>query len=332
MKQFIHTYDNIISVDNLLKSWQEFLPGKKNKKDVQEFQLHLMDNILALHNDLKNKIYKHGNYHAFNISDPKPRNIHKATVRDRLLHHAIYRILYPYFDRKFIHDSYSCRLNKGTHKAMNRFRTFFLKVSKNNTKTCYVLKCDIQKFFANIDHSILKSIMSRFNLDTDILWLLGRVIDSFSSPKHIYAIADICKVGLPLGNLTSQLLVNIYMNEFDQFVKRGLKVKYYVRYADDFLILSKDKNYLNLILRYIVVFLEEKLILELHPQKFSIETIASGIDFLGWVHFPKHRVLRTATKRRMFRNVKNSPKPTIIQSYLGMLKYGNSHKLKILHF
>lgn len=157
----IHTYDDIISVENLLETWKEFLRGKRNKKDVQEFQLNLMDNILALHWDLKNKLYKHGPYHAFNISDPKPRNIHKATVRDRLLHHAIYRILYPYFDKKFIHDSYSCRLNKGTHKALNRFNYFACKVSKNNTKQCFILKCDIKKFFASINHEVLINILNR---------------------------------------------------------------------------------------------------------------------------------------------------------------------------
>jgi hypothetical protein len=138
MKQFIHTYNNIITTEKLLKAWQEFLRGKRNKKDVQEFQLHFMDNILSLHQDLKNKTYKHGGYYAFNISDPKPRQIHKAMVRDRLLHHLIYQEFYYYFDSKFIHDSYSCRLEKGTHKAINRFRDFSRKVSKNNTKTCWV--------------------------------------------------------------------------------------------------------------------------------------------------------------------------------------------------
>src|SRR2546421_33747 len=117
-------YDNIISIENLLKAWQEFLRDKKSRQDVILFQARLMDNILSLQNDLENRTYVHGGYHAFNISDPKPRQIHKAKVRDRLLHHAIYRILYPYFDSKFIQDSYSCRINKGTHKAINRFRDF----------------------------------------------------------------------------------------------------------------------------------------------------------------------------------------------------------------
>jgi RNA-directed DNA polymerase len=212
-----HTYHDIISVENLLCAWQEFIRGKKHKHDVQEFQFQLMDNIYALYRELKDKMYVHGTYHAFNISDPKPRNIHKASVRDRLLHHALYRILYPYFDKLFIHDSYSCRMGKGTHRALERFRYFGNRVSKNNTKQCFVLKCDIRKFFASIDHDILKKILAAHIADEAIRWLLGAVIDSFNSGSH--------RRGLPLGNLTSQILVNIYMNEFDQYLKHELKVK-----------------------------------------------------------------------------------------------------------
>jgi len=327
MRQFIHNYNNIITIEKLLKAWQEFLHDKKDKKDLILFQARLMDNIFDLFNDLKNKTYKHGSYAAFNISDPKPRQIHKATVRDRLLHHLIYQELYSYFDSKFFHDSYSCRVEKGTHKAMNRFRDFYRKVSRNNTRTCWVLKCDIKKFFANIDHKILKKILVKHIKDENIFWLLSRVIDSFSSTGHIYAIADICKTGLPLGNLTSQLLVNVYMNEFDQFVKRQLKVKYYIRYADDFVILQNNKMYLKNLLPKISKFLSESLKLSLHPDKVFIKTIASGMDFLGWVHFPYHRVLRTATKRRMLKRFKEDPKEESTQSYFGMLSHGNAHKL-----
>ena len=294
-----------------MEAWQEFLKGKRKRKDVQEFQLNLMDNIFSLHNELKNKTYKHGPYHAFNISDPKPRNIHKATVRDRLLHHAIYRVLYPYFDKKFISDSYSCRLNKGTHKALERFKQFGNRVSKNNTKQCFILKCDIKKFFANIDHQILLNILDKHIEDKDILWLLETVIKSFNP-------------GLPLGNLTSQLLVNIYMNEFDQFIKHKLKVKHYIRYADDFVAFACDSKYLTLILESMREFLTNKLKLTLHPDKIFIKTISSGLDFLGWVHFPTHRVLRTVTKRRMLKNLNEENK----DSYLGMLKWGNTYKLQ----
>ncbi len=315
----IHTYDDIISLTNLLEAWKEFLKGKRNKRDVQEFQLHLMDNIISLHLDLKNKTYKHGGYHAFNISDPKPRNIHKASVRDRLLHHAVYRVLYPYFDKTFIPDSYSCRLNKGTHKAINQFRKFYWKVSKNNTKQCFILKCDIKKFFASIDHSILVAILKKHIPDPDTIWLLSQITTSFHTTSG---------KGLPLGNLTSQLMVNIYMNEFDYYMKHTLKEKHYIRYADDFIVLTRNREYILTVYQYIVDFLHNKLKLEIHPDKVFIKTFSSGIDFLGWVHFPNHRILRTTTKRRMLRNLYTNHSEETKASYLRMLKHGNAYKLR----
>jgi len=329
-------------VENLLAAWREFLRGKRKKRDVQEFQYKLMDNILALHRDLKYGHgvsifrYKHGGYKHFRISDPKPRDIHKATVRDRLLHHALYRKLYPFFDRTFIADSYSCRKGKGTHKAMNRFRQFAYKVSENHTRTCWVLKCDIRKFFASIDHCILNDIVCRYIPDTRTRALIVEVIASFRSAANPFRTRRVLNgfggsqtstKGLPLGNLTSQLLVNIYMNEFDQFVKHQLKVQYYVRYADDFVFLSHDKASLFEIERYIATFLRERLELALHPDKVSIATFASGIDFLGWVHFSDHRVLRTATKRRMMRRLRETEEEEIVTSYLGLLSHGNARRL-----
>lgn len=320
-KIFIHLYNDIISVENLLEAWSEFIKGKRLRKDVQKFEQRLMKNIIDLHNNLSDKKYKHSKYEAFNISDPKPRNIHKAKVRDRLLHRTIYRKLYPFFDRKFIADSYSCRNGKGTHKALNRFSKFSRIVSKNNTKTVWILKCDIRKFFATINHSVLLDILSKYIKDKSILWLLNLIIESFYTKEN--------DVGLPLGNLTSQLFANIYMNEFDQFIKHKLKAKYYIRYADDFVLFSQNKKYLELLLLQIEVFLKKRLKLELHPKKVSIKTLSSGIDFLGWVHFPDHRVLRMTTKRRMIRRIlSKNVKPETIQSYLGLLKHGNSTKLR----
>ena len=310
-----------MSVENLLEAWQQFLKGKRSKDDVQVFQFRLMEHILTLRTDLRNRTYRHGPYKHFKIADPKPRDIHKASVRDRLLHHAIYRILYPFFDRTFIADSFSCRLEKGTHRAINRFRTFAYKASKNHTRTCFVLKCDIRKFFASIDHDILFSILSEYISDTDTLNLLKNVVGSFSSGKT--------GAGLPLGNLTSQLLVNVYMNEFDQFVKHGLKQKYYIRYADDFVIMHHDKSVLMEVLPRVRTFLQGRLKLTLHPDKVFLETVASGVDFLGWVHFPNHRVLRTTTKKRMFRELRDvGNKPEVVQSYLGLLSHGNTWKIR----
>ncbi len=308
-------------MENLLEAWKEFLRGKRNKKDVQEFQYRLSDNIFALHTDLKNRTYVHGGYHAFNISDPKPRNIHKASVRDRLLHHALYRKLYLIFDIHLIHDSYSCRKFRGTHRAIERFREFSYNASKNNTKTLWILKCDVRKFFASIDQVILIEILKKYVTDQDVLKLIQIVTDSFESTAHWK--------GLPLGNLTSQLLVNVYMNQFDQFMKQTLKVKYYIRYADDFVIMNRNRGFLIDILNKIDFFLYEELLLKLHPNKISIKTFASGIDFLGWVHFPDHRVLRTTTKKRMFKKLKSTTnKPEVVQSYLGLLNHGNTQTLR----
>ncbi len=314
-------YHDIISLNNLYYAWGEFVRGKKYKKDVTEFALNLSGNIIKLHHELMAKSYIHGHYKQFSISDPKPRIIHKALVRDRLLHHAIYRILYIHFERRFIYDSYSCRIAKGTHRALNRFKHFTNKVSESNSRTCWVLKCDVRKFFASIDQSILLKIFSRHILDLDTNWLIGRVVKSFNSGKE--------GEGLPLGNLTSQLLVNVYMNEFDQFVKHKLKVRYYVRYADDFVVMSHDREELLKLLPLINQFLKQELKLDLHPQKVSIETLTSGIDFLGWVHFPDHRVLRTTTKKRMWQGLRQSGgKEEVVQSYLGFLSHGNAYKLQ----
>ena len=152
------------------------------------------------------------------------------------------------------------------------------------------------------------------------MWLLENVIDSFHT-------GDDLSIGLPLGNVTSQIFINIYMNELDQFMKREVKVHYYIRYADDFVIFNTDKNYLINLVTQIAEYLEKELKLSLNQKKVFIKTLSSGVDFLGWVHFPHHRVLRTATKRRMFRKLKQKHTKGTIISYMGLLMNGNSHEL-----
>ncbi|MBI2039242.1 MAG: hypothetical protein HYT22_03120 [Candidatus Niyogibacteria bacterium] len=320
--QLFHIFEDIIEIENLLEAWKEFVRGKRAKADVLAFSLQLMDNLSELNGDLSNHIYHHGPYQAFSVHDPKPRSIHKAFVRDRLLHHAVHRILYPFFDRTFVADSYSCRVGKGTHKAIKRFREFGNKVGKNNTRTCWVLKCDIKKFFASVDQKILYAILAKYISDENILALLQEIIESF------YNIVP--SRGLPLGNLTSQLFANVYMNEFDQFAKHKLKTNYYIRYADDFVIFSANRDWLRGLIPQIGEFLSNQLKLELHPDKLFIKTLASGVDFLGWVHFPDHRVLRTTTKKRMMKRIVEHPTPETLTSYVGLLRHGNARKLKSL--
>lgn len=314
--QLVHTHNDIIKLENLLLAWKEFIIGKKSKKDVQIFSRYLMDNIVSLNQDLSSRAYQHGGYESFFVNDPKRRHIHKASVRDRLLHHAIYRILYPFFDKIFIGDSYSCRLDKGVHKALNRFRRMYYEVSKNNHRACWILKCDIKKFFDSIDHNILINILKQYILDRDIVWLLENVIASFRT------------VGLPLGNLTSQLFANIYLNKFDQFIRHKLKAKHYIRYADDFVILHHDKQWLEEQIPKIKDFLQKELSLALHPNKLFLLTMSSGLDFLGWKHFFDHRVVRKTTEKRMLKRLQISPTNETLQSYLGLSKHGDGLKLR----
>lgn len=315
----IPQFETIFSLENLYQSFLEFRKGKKFKADVTEFSVQLGKNLPSLYKDLISGSYHHGGYQHFKVYDPKLRDIHKASVRDRIIHHALYRSLYPYFDRLFIYDSYSCRLNKGVHRALRRYEEFGRKTSVNDSKTIWVLKGDIKKCFASIDHNILKIILQRQINCVKTRHIIDLIIGSFTSTN--------LDVGIPLGNLTSQLFINIYLNEFDQFIKRTLKIKYYIRYADDFVILSKDKNWLINLIPQLEDFLIRELKLIMHPDKISIRSFASGNDFLGWIHFANHRVLRTKTKKRMRRRITNDPNDATLASYRGLLSHGNAYKL-----
>ena len=319
-KVFDVKFDDVVSVENLLAAWEEFIVGKRKKPDVQKFKEDLLVNIQSLHDDCISHRYEHGLYYHFVVKDPKRRDIHKALVRDRLLHHAIHRKLYPLFDQVFISDSFSCRVGKGTHEAMDRFRGLYHHVSQNDVRTCWVLKLDIQKFFARIDHDVLLNLLYNRIRDLECMWLFERVIASFSSGE--------VGRGLPLGNLTSQLFANVYLHELDAFVKHRLKARCYVRYADDFILLSQSRVELIEYLSLIQTFLRNALRLNVHPKKIELRTMASGVDFLGWVHFPGHRVLRTVTKRRAFSRIYHTAEESVAQSYVGMMCHGNAFHLQ----
>lgn len=323
-KKICHTiFDTIISVDNLFSAWREFRRGKRKKIDVQNFEFALEDNLFTLHEELITKTYEHSGYQSFYVQDPKLRHIHKAVVRDRVVHQAVFRVLYPIFDKGFIHDSYSCRIQKGTHRAVNRLASFARKASHNNTKILYALKCDIKKFFDSVDHATLLLFIKE-RVDEDTMWLVEHILKSFEKENGR---------GLPLGNVTSQLFANVYLHALDMFVKQNLREKYYLRYCDDFIILGNDLEHLSCVVKEIDRFLCTALGLRLHKNKVSIRKYGQGIDFLGYVIRPYYRVLRTKTKRRMFREMKK--KKILLsrgvidqdsfdqsrQSYLGMLSH-----------
>jgi RNA-directed DNA polymerase len=173
------SFNEIISLGNLLLAWREFRTGKRKKKDVMAFERNLEENLFRLHWELANDHYQHGQYQSFVIHDPKRRDIHKATVRDRVIHHAVFRVLYPFFDPAFIDDSFSCRIDKGSHRAIFRLQTFLQNTSRNSSVPCYALKCDVKKFFASMDHEILLNILSARVTDQRVMRLLRIIITSF---------------------------------------------------------------------------------------------------------------------------------------------------------
>lgn len=315
-------FDDIISIDNLFAAWKTYRNGKQQKGDVQAFQFRLEDNLFRLHDELRTGNYQPSKYQQFLITDPKTRIISKALVRDRLLHQAIYQKLYPVFDQTFIFDSYSCRNGKGTHKAFARLVEKVRIVSRNYTGPFWALKMDIKKFFDSVDHEILIGLLGERVADPLLMGLLKKIIYSFSfSPGK----------GMPLGNLTSQLFANIYLDPFDKFVKHQLKAKHYLRYADDFLVLSSNPGEL---LGYFVEmnrFLKEKLKLSIHPDKTSLRKLGWGIDFVGYVAFPHHQIPRQKTLKRIYRKVTQLDQETLekaLPSYLGYVSHVSSYKAR----
>jgi len=180
MRTYNNLFNSLVSSESLFTAWQEFKRGKTNKIDVLTFEYQLEKNIFDLQRDLRNKSYKHGPYTGFFITDPKRRHIHKATVRDRVVHHAVFNVINQVFEPTFIANSFSCRVNKGTHRGVKSVQAMIRKVSKNGTHSCYALKCDIQKFFDSVNHVILFSILKKRINDPDLLWLLTEIIESYT--------------------------------------------------------------------------------------------------------------------------------------------------------
>lgn len=331
------SYSELISLENIFRAWKKFSLGKTGKEDVIRFWNNLEDNIFELHNKLKIQKYKHGSYVSFIIRDPKKRIIHKAGIEDRIIHQIIFDFLRPIFEKRFIFDSYSSRIGKGNHKAVKRLNLFCQRASYNNTQSCWVLKCDIYKFFDNINHQILFSMIKKGVGNIKILKVIKEILDSFKSMPG---------KGLPLGNITSQLFANIYLHELDYFIKNKLRIKHYIRFNDDFVIIHKNKKFLEATALEIQKFLKKDLKLNLPDDKIQLRNLSWGIDFLGYIILPNGVLIRTNTRKRLLKNINkridNYNKGLIsfnklaqtVNSYLGVLKHCSSFKLRqeILNF
>ncbi len=327
----INEYEKLIDIRNIFSAWRKFSSGKADKKDVLEFWRNLENNLFNLHNDLILNNYRHGNYEKFAVCDPKERIIHKARIGDRIIHQLIFDYLRPIFEKRFIFDSYSSRMGKGTHKAVKRLRLFCKIVSKNNARQCWILKCDIRKFFDSIDHKILFSLIEKKVADKKIKGLIFGIIKSFEAAPG---------KGLPLGNLTSQLFANIYLHQFDYFIKNILRFNHYVRFNDDFAFAHHDREFLESKIKLIKEFLSENLTLLLPDDKISFRKLDWGIDFLGYIILPEGVLMRTKTRKRMVKKIRSkmadyrngrisfNKAAQTINSYFGTLKHCSSFKLR----
>lgn len=295
----MHTHKNIYSslrsYENLLQAFLNARKHKTLKPYIIEFQKNLKENLLQLQADLIFHFYQPKQLETFIIRDPKTRKISKSDFRDRIVHHAIINILEPIFDKSFIYDSYANRKGKGVLKAIARFDSFKRKVSKNNTKNCYILKADIKHYFETVNHNILIKILQKKIQDEKVIWLVKQILNNFQSKNK--------GIGMPLGNLTSQFFANIYLNELDKFVKHKLRAKYYIRYVDDFVIFETDKNKLEYYKKEINNLLKINLNLELHKTKSKIKELNQGINFLGFRIFYYYKLLKKKSIKRIFKKI-----------------------------
>lgn len=294
MKTYKRLYERITNFENLRIAFKRAAKGKRKKSDVAAFEFDLEANLFALQEELQTQTYQPGAYFNFHIYDPKPRLISAAPFRDRVMHHALCQVIEPIWERRFIYDTYACRVGKGTHRALNRTTQFARAYP-------YVLKCDVEHFFPNMDHAILATEFTRRIADPATLRLCQLILDSGAGIHRaecepptfpgddIFALAR--PRGLPIGNLTSQFWANVYLNPLDQFVKQDLKCRACLRYVDDFLLFAPDKASLHLWRLQIIEFLRT-LRLTLHEAEAAVFPVATGIPFLGWRVYPHQRRLK----------------------------------------
>jgi len=314
MKRVNNLYQRICSIENLQLADTTARKGKLTQPGVITHDQNREENIKTLHLMLINKTYKTSEYTTFTIHEPKERLIFRLPYfPDRIVHHAVMNILEPIFISAFTADTYSCIKKRGIHAAANAVK----KALRDVPNTQYCLKLDIQKFYPNIDHDILKQLLRRKIKDRDLLWLLDSIIDSAE--------------GLPIGNYLSQYFANFYLTYFDHWIKQDKQVKYYFRYADDLVIMAADKPYLHQLLFEIRQYLTENLKLKLKENYQIFPVDKRGIDFVGYVFYHTHTRLRKSIKKNFARMMAMNRNLQSIASYFGWAKHCNgNHLLKKL--
>jgi len=363
-------YNKPTNVNLKVDLFQAYFDARKNKRNTINaiaFEKNFESNLFQLYNEITAETYTPQQSICFIVNQPVKREIFAASFRDRVVHHYLINKLNPLFEKQFVYDSYACRVNKGTHLGVQRINRFIRKCSQNYTRDCYILKLDIQGFFMHINKNLLQQkldlfIDAKYNVeDKSIVKKLCKTViqndpvahcvikgskrnwHGLPNDKSLFYSPKDC--GLPIGNLTSQVFANFYMDEFDHFVKKDLGIKYYGRYVDDFILVHEDKEYLKCLIAQIRDFLKQKLHLTLHPKKIYLQSYKKGVKFLGTVIKPHRIYIGNRTKGNFYNTIEKhnkivrAGKPTkkekeqfisCMNSYLGIMKHYKTYQLRKL--
>ena len=350
--------------------FQAYFDARRNKRNTMNalaFEQHFEEHIFQLYEEIISGNYIPNRSICFIVNQPVKREIFAANFRDRVVHHLIYNYVSSIFEGTFINDSYSCRVGKGTHYGIGRIDHFIRSCSQNYTKDAYILKLDIQGYFMSINRKYLfkkvtEVLFSKLHhIDFDLSLILGLIEKTiFNDPtkkciikgskddwqnlpndKSLFTAQKNC--GLPIGNLTSQLFGNVYLNELDHFIKRDLKIKNYGRYVDDFVLVYKNKKHLKSLIPIIRNFLSKKLKLKLHEKKIYLQHYTKGVKYLGAVIKPHRIYVAKRTKGNFYKSIQKQNiivrdhKPTpeeratfisSMNSYLGILQHYKTYKIR----
>jgi len=353
-------FTDICSLEQLVRSYKRARIGKRENMSVCAFDFDLESNIERLHYLLKSGKYIPSPYTHFTVNEPKTRSISAPAFRDRIVHHSLIKSIEPLFEKKFIIDSYACRKKKGTHFGAKRVKKFLMaaRCIYGKDQPLYVLHCDVQRYYQSINWDVLFSIITNTITCPQTCDLIKKIIEHhdsierkpqntnaqlglFSPSSHITpsTVSVAQRKGLPIGNLTSQIFANIYLNELDQYVKKALHEKWYTRYMDDFLIIHTDKEHLKKVREDIRIFLRENLKLTLHPKKIAIKNVTQGVTFVGYRIFYDHTLIKGETlirlqrkyrgRRKQFsqRKITKSQMKMSNASVRGHLKHADTHNL-----
>lgn len=326
MKRKGNLFVKICDFDNAMIAYRKAKRCKRFRDEVLAFEAEREENIQAAILQLETLEYQPGEYKVFKVWEPKERIIMALPFFDRVIQHMIVNLIEPIFEKRFIYHSYACRKNKGAHRASTQLTKWLYELEVVKGKSVYVLKADIHHYFQSIDHEILKAEIRRYIKDKELLIILDRII------THNGIFPD--GVGIPVGNLTSQIFANVYLNILDQFVKHELHAEYYMRYMDDFLIISDDLEQLKRWQKEIDAFVQKRLKLELNP-KTTIIYAKNGVDFVGYRHWNSTKKIRKAAMRRMNILMKNFENGTITEEFfnksftsrIGAMKHADTYKL-----